>query len=153
MIVPRHVISSIVPSRLCPLVSSCHLFPTLSSASHLLYACRFHKVHHELTAPIGVSAFYMHWSEFVGMAFAGCLGAMAVNAHALSAAVYFGLGAGGGVLNHSGFRIGPLDPAYHDFHHEQFRSNISFLGIMDVLHGTNKLWRERAPATPDAKKR
>src|SRR5688572_13993501 len=34
--------------------------PPLSCCWLLLWVLRYHKVHHELTAPIGISAFYMH---------------------------------------------------------------------------------------------
>jgi len=50
-------------------------------------------------------------------------------------------------MNHSGYRMPWTpetirDPDYHDFHHEYFETNYSFLRIMDYMHGTNKPWIE-----------
>lgn len=105
----------------------------------------FHAVHHELTAPIGLAADYLHPLEFFAMNSCAMLAAMLVNAHVVTLGVFFAIGNTGGVLNHSGYRLPWLpswvrDPDYHDWHHSHPSSNFSFFQVLDYLHGTNESW-------------
>jgi len=119
--------------------------------SSLLY--RFHKVHHSFTAPIAMSADYMHPLEFVGMLMAIQLSYLCTGAHVWTAGWFAAVANAGGTLTHSGYRVPWLKKnqentwsdlnAYHDFHHQQPNSNLSFLGLMDWVHGTNEAWVQK----------
>lgn len=43
---------------------------------------------------------------------------------------------------HSGYHFpGMISPESHDFHHLKFTENYGVLGILDYLHGTDRLFR------------
>ena len=61
------------------------------------------------------------------------------------------------MTHHSGYRF-PFTPSwdeqpdFHDYHHEKFTGNYGLLGVMDRLHGTDRLWREKLAAEKKADK-
>lgn len=111
---------------------------------------RFHKIHHEFTAPIGLCASYCHPLEMlVSNAMPLTFGGALVKAHAFTLMTWVVFAVLGTQFHHSGYRWpwvpGPEhNPDFHDFHHQKFNANYGLLGILDRLHGTDKLWHESA---------
>jgi sterol desaturase/sphingolipid hydroxylase (fatty acid hydroxylase superfamily) len=106
-----------------------------------LYA-RFHKMHHEFTAPIGCAAIYAHPVEHILCNLSPLIaGPLIMKSHVivywfwLTAAVFSTITA------HSGFHF-PFLPSneFHDYHHLKFSVNFGALGIMDRLHKTDELF-------------
>lgn len=110
----------------------------------LLY--RYHKIHHEWTSPIGLTATYSHWLEHV---FSNLLpvmvGPILFQCNVSTLYIWITLAILSTVNSHSGFHF-PLvvSPEYHDFHHLHFNQNYGVLGLLDYLHGTDVLFR-RSP--------
>jgi len=109
-----------------------------------------HKIHHEFTAPIGLCASYSHPLEMlVSNAMPLTFGGALVSCHAFTLMTWVVFAVLGTQFHHSGYRWpwvpGPEhNPDFHDFHHQKFNTNFGLLGILDRLHGTDKLWRESA---------
>lgn len=112
-----------------------------------LYA-RFHKIHHEFTAPIGLAASYCHPVE---MLVSNCLpltfGASLVQAHTFTLLIWVMFAVMSTQFHHGGYHwpwVPSFDhhPDFHDLHHEHFSSNFGNMGILDKLHGTDKSWED-----------
>lgn len=109
---------------------------------------RFHKIHHEFTAPIGLVASYCHPLEMlISNAFPLTFGACLCYAHAYSILTWVMFAVLGTQFHHCGYRwpwVAPLDhnPDFHDFHHQKFTCNFGMLGWLDALHGTDGPWKE-----------
>mmetsp|Transcript_22646 Transcript_22646/g.49469 ORF Transcript_22646/g.49469 Transcript_22646/m.49469 type:complete len:177 (+) Transcript_22646:875-1405(+) len=96
--------------------------------SRHLYS-RFHKQHHEFTAPVGIVAIYCHPVEFfvcdlipLTAAFYPC------RCHVFFALMWTFGAVIGTQVHHSGYRMPwttcfDEQPDYHDFHHEKFKCN------------------------------
>lgn len=103
-----------------------------------LYA-RFHKTHHEWTAPTAITCIYAHPVEFV---FGNILPVLAGPALARSHIVvlwgWLLVSMAGTLHAHCGFHV-PLLPSneFHDFHHLRHNSNFGTFGLLDWLLGTD----------------
>jgi len=108
---------------------------------------RFHKVHHEFTSPIAISAFYVHTAEaftvhFVIAYFFPTL--FGIHFITLLAWQLYILTLT--VREHVGYKLPDWmpywflwqDPSYHDYHHEVFNCNFGNHGIWDSILGTGR---------------
>eukprot|EP01136_Pigoraptor_vietnamica_P029353 Opistho-1_new@87445 len=100
-------------------------------------------MHHEWTAPIGISALYCHPLEFfLSNLFPIIIGPLVMGSHLLTMWLWFSLAIIVTVNVHSGYHF-PLmpSPEFHDFHHLKFNTNYGVIGVLDYLHGTDKKFR------------
>ncbi|XP_077864720.1 fatty acid hydroxylase domain-containing protein 2-like [Saccoglossus kowalevskii] len=103
-----------------------------------------HKLHHEWTAPIGLTCIYAHPIEFVFSNFIPVVGGpIVMGSHLMVHWMWLVIVMYAITLNHSGYHF-PItrSPENHDFHHSKFNGNYSATGIMDWLHGTDAIFRD-----------
>ncbi|KAI9298636.1 hypothetical protein K502DRAFT_339290 [Neoconidiobolus thromboides FSU 785] len=124
---------------ICLLIAEIGFYYIHRLLHHPLFYTRFHKLHHEFTAPIGLAAVYVTVTEFV---FSNLLpvtiGPLILRSHPLT--IYFWLifVNFNTVTVHSGYDLPYLRPAKaHDYHHEKFNYVFGLLGILDRLHKTD----------------
>jgi methylsterol monooxygenase len=76
-------------------------------------------------------------------------GPILFRSHLLTLWIWLVIALLGTTSHHSGYKLpgilgrGLSNPAFHDFHHEQFTNNFGLLGVLDRLHGTDKAWQAR----------
>lgn len=75
------------------------------------------------------------------------LGPLLLRTHVTVVWLWFVLAILGTQTHHCGYRLPwtlPFDhqPNFHDFHHEKFNNNFGLIGLLDWLHGTDRLWRQ-----------
>lgn len=104
---------------------------------------RIHKMHHEWTAPVGVTSIYAHPIEHI---FSNMLppvvGPLLMGSHFATALLFFILALVSTTISHCGYHFPFLpSPEAHDFHHQKFINNFGMLGVLDRLHGTDSLFR------------
>ncbi|XP_063681828.1 fatty acid hydroxylase domain-containing protein 2-like [Bolinopsis microptera] len=104
-----------------------------------LYA-RFHKKHHEWTAPIGITSVYCSPLEMVvSNLLPATLGPLIMRSHLFVSWVWFALVLFSTTLAHGGYHVPFLfSPEAHDYHHKVFNCMFGTLGILDKLHKTDK---------------
>ncbi|XP_061558191.1 fatty acid hydroxylase domain-containing protein 2 [Phycodurus eques] len=105
---------------------------------------RFHKQHHEWTAPIGVVATYAHPLEYV---FSNLLpvvmGPVLLGSHVSSTCMWYCLALVSTTISHCGYHLPFLpSPEYHDFHHLRYNQCFGVFGVLDRLHGTDAKFRQ-----------
>eukprot|EP00914_Ancora_sagittata_P028480 GHVO01056201.1.p1 GENE.GHVO01056201.1~~GHVO01056201.1.p1 ORF type:complete len:262 (-),score=21.74 GHVO01056201.1:208-993(-) len=104
---------------------------------------RIHKMHHEWTAPIGITALYAHPVEHVLCnLLPPALGPILLGSHVAAAWIWFAIALLSTTVSHSGYHLPFLpSPEAHDFHHAKFVNNFGVLGVLDRLHGTDSMFR------------
>lgn len=109
---------------------------------------RVHKIHHEFTSPVALTASYCHPIEMViSNVLPLCGGMLACGSHVYTGLVWTMFAVLGTQTHHCGYRW-PWTPGFdhqpdfHDFHHEKFNTNYGLTGWCDALHGTDKMWKE-----------
>merc|ERR1711920_1189433 len=110
-----------------------------------------HKIHHEFTSPIGLTAIYCHPFEMlvsnVIPLFGGCL---PLGSHAYTILLWVVFAVLGTQTHHCGFHWPWMffdhQPSFHDFHHQKFTCNFGNITWLDKLHGTDKMWQEHCAA-------
>jgi len=100
---------------------------------------RYHKIHHEFTAPISITARYAHMLEdLLSNLLPVVSGPILMGSHPMQLLVWVLLGITATLQSHSGIHL-PFSssPEAHDYHHLKFNVNYGVLGILDSLHNTN----------------
>lgn len=100
-----------------------------------------HKKHHHFIAPVALAAQYATPTEHI---FANILpialpGIIYKGTHVLTYWAFLAFQLAETATVHSGYDFFAGAAKLHDTHHELFNMNYGVLGIMDWLHGTNKL--------------
>jgi sterol desaturase/sphingolipid hydroxylase (fatty acid hydroxylase superfamily) len=102
---------------------------------------KVHKLHHQFTAPIAYSAQYATILEHaVANTAPIVLPHMLLGGHIVSFWLFVGAKLWEAAADHSGYDFIKIPAAkIHDEHHEKFRVYYSTLGVMDWIHGTDRL--------------
>ncbi|XP_033954098.1 fatty acid hydroxylase domain-containing protein 2 [Pseudochaenichthys georgianus] len=105
---------------------------------------RFHKQHHEWTAPIGVVCIYAHPLEhMISNMLPVALGPVLLGSHVTTTAMWYSLALISTTISHCGYHLPFLpSPEFHDFHHLRFNQCFGVIGILDRLHGTDTKFRQ-----------
>lgn len=104
---------------------------------------RFHKQHHEFTAPVGLAATYCTAFEHVfSNLLPNTLGTSLTQSHwGVMMFVYCFLSVET-IMAHSGYNVPFTHSSLnHDFHHFAFDENFGPTGLMDTIYGTNKKYK------------
>lgn len=104
---------------------------------HTKYFYKFHKVHHEIKAPVGISAIYAHPLDFyIGNILPIFLPCYIVYTNIVMIHIWIFLTTWNTInIAHSGY----IDVAeFHDNHHKYFKYNYGTNCFMDDLFGTKK---------------
>ncbi|OAF70809.1 hypothetical protein A3Q56_01399 [Intoshia linei] len=113
-------------------------------AHHPLVYKYVHKKHHEWRTCIGLSSVYAHPLEHVvGNLFSILAGPFILGSHMIVPLISIYLEIYSTVTSHCGYHF-PLMASNedHDFHHFQFTNNFGVNGLLDYLHGSDKLFKE-----------
>jgi methylsterol monooxygenase len=116
-------------------------------ALHTKKLYKYHKAHHEFTAPCALTAIYCEMPEMLLSDVIPLFGGMIfLSSHAYTVLWWVVFAICGTQLHHCGYRFPwiKLDhqPNFHDFHHEKFNCNYGNIGWLDALHGTDKMYND-----------
>ena len=81
-----------------------------------------HKVHHEWTAPISITAVYAHPIEhLISNVFPVLMGPLMMGSHIATAWLWFSLAIMTTLVSHCGYHLPLLpSPEAHDYHHQKY---------------------------------
>uniref|UniRef100_A0A4Y0BPK1 Fatty acid hydroxylase domain-containing protein n=1 Tax=Anopheles funestus TaxID=62324 RepID=A0A4Y0BPK1_ANOFN len=107
--------------------------------SRLLYR-RFHKQHHEWSAPVAFAAMYSHPVEFVLSDLLPVYAGPAImRSHVFTIMIWFSYVMIDTLVDHSDYHLPFLASSeFHDYHHLNYTQCFSNFGLWDILHGTSK---------------
>ncbi|KAL2817921.1 hypothetical protein BDW59DRAFT_165741 [Aspergillus cavernicola] len=111
-----------------------------------------HKMHHKYATPVAFTAEYAHPVEhLLANVLPITLPLYLKGAHFLSIMAFSLFELWEAAADHSGYDFLKLPPAeLHGLHHEKFRVNYGTIGLMDWLHGTDRVGWDR-PKTKQVK--
>lgn len=116
------------------------LFYLFHRMLHSKYVYRYiHKIHHEFTSPIAVSAQYLHPVEFMISLVQIFAGPLLLQMHLPTVCVWILLVQFFNVSSHSGFRLKwcANNNSFHDDHHRLYNCNYSSIPHIDKWFGTH----------------
>ncbi|KAM8900171.1 fatty acid hydroxylase domain-containing protein 2 isoform 5-T5 [Spinachia spinachia] len=104
---------------------------------------RFHKQHHEWTAPIGIVCIYAHPLEhMISNMLPVALGPVVLASHLTTTSLWLCMALISTTISHCGYHLPFLpSPEFHDFHHLRFNQCFGVFGVLDRLHGTDAKFR------------
>lgn len=106
---------------------------------------RIHKKHHKFTAPIALAAQYAHPLEQIfANALPISLPPQLLRSHVLTFWVYLAWELFNTATVHSGYDFFNNMAKAHDLHHEKFNLMYGSIGLLDWIHGTNVLVKQRS---------
>ena len=106
---------------------------------------RIHKKHHKFTAPIALAAQFAHPIEqIVANALPISLPPQLLHSHVLTFWVYLAWELFNTATVHSGYDFFRNKAKMHDLHHEKFNLNYGSIGLLDWVHGTDKLGKRHS---------
>ncbi|CAG7915770.1 unnamed protein product [Penicillium olsonii] len=106
---------------------------------------RIHKKHHRFTAPIGLAAQFAHPIEQIfANALPISLPPQLLHSHVLTFWLFLSYELFNTVTVHSGYDFFHNKAKMHDLHHEKFNLNYGSVGLLDWVHGTNRLEKKRS---------
>jgi len=104
-----------------------------------------HKLHHRFVAPVALAAQYATVTEHIfSNLMPVLLPMMILNVHVVTFWIVLGLGLVQTTTGHSGFDFFAGKARAHDLHHEKFLVNFGSTGLVDWLHGTNRIANDRS---------
>jgi methylsterol monooxygenase len=105
---------------------------------------RIHKKHHRFTAPIALAAQFAHPIEQIfANALPISLPPQLLHSHVLTFWIFLAWELFNTVTVHSGYDFFRNKAKMHDLHHEKFNLNYGSVGLLDWVHGTDKLEKKR----------
>jgi sterol desaturase/sphingolipid hydroxylase (fatty acid hydroxylase superfamily) len=105
---------------------------------------RIHKKHHRFTAPIALAAQFAHPIEQIfANALPISLPPQLLHSHVLTFWIFLAWELFNTVTVHSGYDFFHDKAKMHDLHHEKFNLNYGSVGLLDWVHGTDKLEKRR----------
>ncbi|KAJ5925540.1 hypothetical protein N7454_008179 [Penicillium verhagenii] len=113
---------------------------------HIPYLYRqIHKKHHKFTAPIALAAQFAHPIEHIfANALPISLPPQLLRSHVLTFWVFLAWELFNTATVHSGYDFFHNKAKMHDLHHEKFNLNYGSVGLLDWVHGTNKLGKRHS---------
>ncbi|KAJ5644554.1 hypothetical protein N7507_010565 [Penicillium longicatenatum] len=113
---------------------------------HVPYFYRkIHKKHHRFTAPIALAAQFAHPIEQIfANALPISLPPQLLKSHVLTFWAFLAWELFNTATVHSGYDFFDNKAKMHDLHHEKFNLNYGSVGLLDWVHGTNKLGKRHS---------
>ncbi|KAL2004559.1 hypothetical protein VTN00DRAFT_3444 [Thermoascus crustaceus] len=105
-----------------------------------IFYSKIHKLHHRFTAPIALAAQYAHPIEHIfANALPISLPPQILGSHVLTFWVFLAYELFNTATVHSGYDFFAGKARMHDLHHEKFNLNYGSIGVLDWVHGTDRL--------------
>ncbi|KAJ5683693.1 uncharacterized protein N7477_000038 [Penicillium maclennaniae] len=106
---------------------------------------RIHKKHHKFTAPIALAAQFAHpFEQILANTLPISLPPQLLRSHVLTFWIFLAWELFNTATVHSGYDFFHDKAKMHDLHHEKFNLNYGSIGLLDWVHGTNKLGKRHS---------